>query len=134
MSRIALLLVLGLGIGEARGEFLVEPLGRRHRLALAQLALGRDCDQLAGDVADALLDPRLARLPGDAAEPVELHRRVLRAVARQHLDVLDRHEQLVVAGIDHAQAIMRRARDFERDEPVIAADAVLVMHHQIAGD
>ena len=44
-------LVLGLGIGEARGEFLVEALGRRHRLALAELALGGDRDQLAGDLA-----------------------------------------------------------------------------------
>ncbi len=128
-----LLLVLGLGIGKARGEFVVHPLGRRHRLAFAQLPLGRDFDELAGDVADARLDPRLARLPGDAAEAVELHRRVLRAEARQHLDVLDRHEQLVVAGINHPQAIVRRPCNFKRHQPVITADAVLFMHHQIAG-
>ena len=64
-------LVVGLGIREAGGEFLVDPLGRGHRLAGAQLALGGDADQLAGDLADALLDPRLARLPADPAEPVE---------------------------------------------------------------
>ena len=44
-------LVLGLGIGKARGEFLVEAFGRRHRLAVAELALGRDRDELVGDVA-----------------------------------------------------------------------------------
>ena len=126
------LLVLGLGIGEARGEFLVEALGRGKRLALAQLALGRDLDQLAGDVADALLDARLARLPGKGAQPVERNVERLRAIARQNLDVLDRHEQLVVAGIDDAQAIVRRAGDIERDEPVIAADAVLGMNDEIA--
>ena len=125
-------LVVGFGIGKARGEFLVEALGRRHGLALAQLALRRDRDQLVGDVLDPLLDPRLARLPRQRAQPVERHLGILGAVARQHLDVLDRHEQLVVAGINDAQAIMRRARHFERDEPVIAADAVLGMDDEIA--
>ncbi len=128
-----LLLVLGLGIGEARGELLVEPFGRGHRLALLELALGRHGDELVGDVLDALLDPRLARLPGDAAQPVELHVGLLRAVARQHLDVLDRDEKLVALGIEHAQAVMRRAGDLERDQPVIAADAMLDMDHEVAG-
>ena len=42
---------------------------------LAQLPLGRDLDQLARHLADAALQPRLARLPGAAAEPVELDAR-----------------------------------------------------------
>ncbi len=126
------LLVVGFGIGKARGEFLVEALGRRHGLALAQLALRSDRDQLFGDVLDPLLDPRLARLPRQSAQPVERHLGVLGAVARQHLDVLDRHEQLVVAGIKDAQAIMRRARHFERDKSVVAADAMLGMNDEVA--
>ena len=65
-------LVVGLGIGEAGAEFLVETVGRAHRLAAANGALGRDLDQPVGHVGDALLQPGLARLPGDAAQPVEL--------------------------------------------------------------
>ena len=125
-------LVLGLGIGKARGELLVKALGRDQRLARMQLALGGDADELAGDLADALLDPRLARLPGDAAEPVELRPGLLGAVARQHLDILDRHEQAVVAGIEHLQAIVRRAGDTDRLQRLVAADAVLGMDDEVA--
>ena len=60
-----------------------------------QLAHGRDLDQLLGDVADAVLEARLAALPGGAAETVEHHAPLLRAVARQQLDVLHRQVQLV---------------------------------------
>ena len=38
----------------------------------------------------------------------------LAAEARQHLDVLDRQEQLVVAVVDQAQAVVRRAGDRQR--------------------
>ena len=126
-------LVLGLGIREASGELLVDPFGRRQQFARAQLALGGDADQLAGDIADALLDPRLARLPGHPAEPVELRASLLGAVARQHLDVLDRDKQPVVAGVEHAQAIMRRAGDVDRLERLVTADAVVGMDDEIAG-
>ena len=72
-------------------------------------------------------------MPGNAAQAIELRAGLFRAVTRQHLDVLDRHEQAVVAGIKHFQAIMRRARDIERLEPLVAADAVLSMDDKIAG-
>ena len=55
-----------------------------------------------------------------------------RAEARQHLDILDRQEQLVAAVIDQPQAVMRRAVDLQRLEPVVAADAVVLVHHQVA--
>ena len=53
-------LVIGFGVREAGGEFLVDPFRGRQHLAWPQLALGGDTDQLAGDVADALLDAGLA--------------------------------------------------------------------------
>src|SRR5262249_15815094 len=96
------------------------------------LPLGRGLDQLTRDLPDALLDARLAGLPTEAAELVELDDGVLGAVARQHLDVLDRHEQLVAAVIENAQAIMRRAADLEGGEAVIAADAMVDMDDEIA--
>src|SRR5207302_11516792 len=100
-------------------------------IARSWRTLGGDADQLAGDVADALFDPRLARLPGNPSEPVELHPGILGAEARQHLDVLDRDEQFVVAGIEHAQAVMRRTGDIDRLQRLVAADAVIDMHDEI---
>ena len=108
------------------------PFGRGQQFARAQLALGSDADQFAGDVADALLDPRLARLPGDPAQPVELRPGLFGAEARQDLDVLDRDKQPVVAGIEHAQAVMRRAGDIDRLERLVAADAMVGMDDEIA--
>ena len=86
------LLVVGFLVGEARGEFVGRAGRDREPRRLAQLALGRDLDQLVGDLADAVLQPRLAGLPAGAAEPIELDAGVLRAVARQQLDVLHRQD------------------------------------------
>src|SRR5207248_5707742 len=81
---------------------------------------------------DALLDPRISRLSGDLAEAVELHAGVFRAEPRQDFDILDRDEELVVAGIEHAYAIMRRAGNVDRLQCLVAADAVIVMDDEIA--
>ena len=72
-------LVLGLLVGEARGELVIDALRRVEHRRLAQLAQRRDLDQLLGHVADALLQAGFARLPGDAAQPVELHARLRRS-------------------------------------------------------
>ena len=95
-------LVLGLLIGEAVGEGGIAGVGLGDR-AGAERALGGDLDQLAGDLADPLLHPRLAPLPGLAAEPVERHAVALAAVAREDVDILDRHVELVAAGIVRAR-------------------------------
>ena len=58
---------------------------------------------------------------------------LLRAVARQQLDVLDRQEQLVAAGIMDFEAIVRRAGGFDGAQADEAADAVIDMHDEIAG-
>ena len=97
------------------------------------MALGGDPDQLAGDVADALLDPCSPRLPSDPAQAVELHPGILGAEARQHLDILDRHKQFVVVGVEHAHAVMRRAGDIDCLQCLVAADAVIGMNDEIAG-
>ena len=98
-----------------------------------QMPLGRDLDQFAGDLADAVLHPRLARLPGAAAEPVELDVALVGAVARQQLDVLDRQEQLVAAVIVHLQAVVRRAGSLDGLQADEAADAVIDVDDEIAG-
>ena len=127
------LLVLGFLVGEAGAEFVVRPVLDGELRRLAGLPLGRDLDQLVGDLADAALHPRLARLPGAAAEAVEVDDGFFRAVAREQLGVLDRQEQLVAAGVVDFEAIVRRAGRFDRAQPDEPADAVIDMHDQIAG-
>ena len=75
----------------------------------------------------------LRRLPAGAAEPVELDAGVLRAVARQQLDILDRQEELGAAGVVDFQAVVRRAGRLDVLQPDEAADAVIDMHHEVAG-
>ena len=96
------------------------------------LARSRNLDQLLRHLADAPLHAGLASLPGRAAEFVEIRVRLVGAVARQQLHVLDGQEELVAARIFEFHAVMRGAcrRDgLEADEP---ADAVISMHHEIA--
>ncbi len=68
-----------------------------------------------------------------AAEAVEFDGGVLGAVARQQLDVLDRQIQLVAAGIMQFETVVRRASRLDGLQPDEAADAVIDMHHEIAG-
>jgi hypothetical protein len=125
-------LVVGLLVREARAEFVVGAGRHRELRRFAQQPLGGDLDQFAGDLADAVLHPRLARLPGAGAEPVELDARAFRAVARQQLDVLDRQEQLVAAGVMDFEAIVRRAGGLDGAQADKAADAVIDVHDEIA--
>ena len=127
------LLVVRLVIGKAGGEFVVEAGFNGEKRRLAQLPLGRDLDELARDLADAIFHARLARLPGRGAEAVELDTGLLRAVARQELDILDRQEQLVAAGIVDFEAVVRRAGGFDGAQADKAADAVIDVHDYIAG-
>ena len=83
-------------------------------------------------VAQAFLDPGLAGLPGGAAKFIQLPTRLLRAVAGQHVDTLNRDKQLVSAEIEQPQTIMRRTADFQGFQSVILADSVLHMDHVIA--
>ena len=124
-------LVVGLLIGEAVGEGGIAGVGLGDR-AGAQRALGGDLDQVAGDRADPLLHPRLAPLPGLAAEPVERHALAVAAVARQDVDILDRHVELVAAGIVERDAIVRRLLDRDLGQALVAADAVIGVDDEIA--
>ena len=127
------LLVLGFVVGEAGAELLVHAVRDGELRALAQLPRGRDLDQLARHLADAVLQPRLAGLPADAAELVELDVGVLRAVAREQLDVLDRQIELGAFRVVQLEAIVRRAGGLDRLQAGEAPDAVIDMHDEIAG-
>ena len=77
-----------------------------------------------GDIADAFLEPGLARLPGDAASSCTP---TCPSRAAQHLDVLDRQIELIAALVDHFQAIMRLSGGFDGGEPGKAPNAVIGM-------
>ena len=64
---------IGLAVREARHELVERALGRHHHRRLAQLPQRRHLDQVGGDLADALLEAGLSRLPGNTAQPIELH-------------------------------------------------------------
>ena len=127
------LLVVGLLIGKARRKLAVEPVRRVERDGGAHLALGGDADELAGHFEQALLQPGLARLPGAAAETVELRLGRIRTVARQKLDVFDRQIELAVGGVVDFEAVMRRADRLDGLQADEAADAVVGMHDDVAG-
>ena len=108
------------------------PSGGRHGLGVAHLSCGGNADQLTRHVADALFILRFAGLPAGAAQLVERDALLLAAEAGQHLDVLDRQKQLVVAVVEQAQAVVRRAGDVQRRQPVVAADTVFLVHDEVA--
>ena len=85
------------------------------------------------NLADALLHPRLALRPARAPQLVERNPLALAAIAAQHVQVLDRHIQLVAARIFQRDRVMLRARHLDRHQPHIAPDAMLLVHHQLAG-
>ena len=126
-------LVVGFLVGKAGAELVIGARPDREARRLARQPLGRDLDQLAGDLADAALHARLARLPVAAAETVEIDLALLGAVARQQVDVLDRQIKLGAFGVMDFQAIVRRAGGLDRLQADEAADAVIDVHDQIAG-
>ncbi len=97
-----------------------------------QQARGGDLHQLFRHVADALLHPRLARLPRSPAQAVELPRPAFGAVAGYDLDVFDRDEQFVVPGIDQHQAVVRGPADVDGLQSFVSSDPVFGMDDQIA--
>ena len=125
-------LVLRLLIGEARTEFVIEPFGRRQDLARFEFARRRSLDQVLGDLADTLLELRLLRLPGAAAQTVELGALFVGPVARQELDILDGQEQTVVARIHDEEAVMRCCLHLDGTETLEAAEPMIDMDDEIA--
>ena len=101
-------LVVGLLIGEAVDELRIARIGLGDDAGPGR-AQRRGLDELARDLADPLLHPRLAPLPRLAAEAVEGHALAVAAVARQELDILDRQIELVAARIFDRDAIVGRA-------------------------
>ena len=125
-------LVLGLVPRKAVDK---RPIARRvdnQRGGLPQRAQGGGLEQFVGNRPDAFLQPRAALLPGLAPQPVERDAIALAAIARQHIDILDRHVELVAPGVGQHHAIVQRLPDRDRLQPFVAPDTVVEVHHQIA--
>src|SRR3546814_4668613 len=125
-------LVVGLLIGEAIDEGGVAGVGLGDS-AGTQGALGRRLDELARDLADALLHPRLATLPGFAAQLVERDAVALAAITGEDVDILDRHVELVAARIRKGDTVVRRLLHRDLSQALITPDTVIGVHHEIAG-
>ena len=102
-------LIFSFFIGKACAELVIDVRLHRHSRRLVQMPFGGDFYQFTGYFADAILQLGLASLPAGAAEPIEFDARLLRAVAREQFDVLDRQEQLGVGGVVQLETVMRRA-------------------------
>src|SRR5262249_49678710 len=98
-----------------------------------KLTRGRDFHERISHVFQTLLHPRLTVLPTGAAKLIQRSTAFSRAIARQHVKVLDRHEQLVAAVINQLHAIMCDIENSDGLEPLITPDAVIGMHHEITG-
>ena len=126
-------LIVGFLVGEAGAELVEGPFRRRENVTRLQFTRCCRLDQVIGNLADAFLEPGLLGLPCAAAQPVQLHAFGFRTIARQQVDVFDRNEEPVIVVIDQQQAIMRCALHLDGFQAFEAADAVIHMHHEIAG-
>ena len=125
-------MVLGFRIGKTSCKLLVEALRGRDLFGFLQQPRSGDLQELLRGILDALLHPRLARLPVALSEPVELYYGILCAVARQDLNVFHRHIELVVAVIEHLKTVVGRSTYVQGDQALVTADSVIDVNHEVA--
>jgi hypothetical protein len=120
--------------GEAGRERLVVLGAQRERVALARGAQRIEMQQLRRGVAHLLRRLALRLLPLAAAEAMQ--RRGLRrrpGVAADDVELRDRHVELVAALVFEVQELHLAFAQVDGHEPQVAPDAVLAVHHRIAG-
>ena len=101
------------------------------RVAGHGFARGIELEQLFGHVAHGLLDPGLGALPRRPAQPID--RRPGRAgVLLDQVEPLDRHEQLVLAGVAQLEEFLLVVADADLLQADEDADAVVDVHDEIA--
>ena len=118
---------------EAVGERLEIMLLDRERVTQPGGALGVQREQLGRGVAHLLRGARLGLVPLAAAELVQRRLLGLRAaVAADHAELRDRHVELVAAFVLEQQELGIALANVQADQPLVAADAVLLVHHRLA--
>ena len=127
-------LVVGFLIGEFVLKFALPGRIGREGEALRIVPLGIELHQILGDFVDVRLDARLLLLPFAAGKLVELGRRVLGADILLHaVELIGGHIQPVAALIADEQIIVVNAVGLYALGAHVLADAVVFMHHEIAG-
>ena len=127
-------LILGLGVGERPLEPLEPALLVLVRRPRAGLAHGVQAQQLARELVHGRPCARAQRVPGLAAELRERGRAAVGAdVARELGQLVVRDEQPVLALELEVDVVARDAADGLRVEAEEAPDAVLDVHHVVAG-
>ncbi len=118
---------------EALGEGLVVLRRQRERMAFAQRPARVQVQQLGGGIADLLRGAALGAFP--LARTERMQRRGLRVgarIARDHMQLVDRHIQLAALVVVQMQEFLVALAHVERDQALVAADAVLAVHDRIA--
>ena len=110
------------GVGEVEGE------------AGHHAAAGLGLEEAGGEILDAALGGLLLAAPAFAVERVELDLAAVRAdVAREEVRVGGGHVEARAAGVFQGEDLGAAAVDLDFVQPQEAADAVLQVHHQLAG-
>ena len=130
-------LIVGLGVGEILLEFRLPGGIGGEGVALLPLPGGVELDELGGHILGGFSGLGLGLLPGLAAHFVELDGGILAAVA----DILGNQiklgggdEEHIGARVGDLDIILDRTVDLHLLHADEAADAVVVVDHQIAGD
>ena len=103
-----------------------------HHFGAFQFARRRDGHKLGRHFENALLGLRLAGLPASAAQAIKLAFGFFRAIARDEVDILNRQENRVAAGIFQLQTVVRRAGDVQRLQADITPHTMVDVHDKIA--
>ncbi len=100
---------------------------------LAELALRVEAEQVAGQLLDGGARAALGALPVLRPQARELRHGVARAdVARDAVELVDRHVQPVAVGVAQVEVLALGLADGAADQALVDRDAVLDVHHVVA--
>ena len=97
-------------------------------------AFGVEAQELVRHLANSAADSGLGLGKGLAAQTIEPGMTLAAGVLLDCIQTVNRDEQLVGICVADHQQVDRDAVDGTVLEPLVAADAVLVVHHKVAGD
>ena len=123
-------LVFGFLVGETGAKLVPRPIRRRHSVGRSEHPFGGNFDQPLRHIADAVFHFRFARLPSAAAQFIK-GSMVIRAIARQQFDILNRQIELGLSSIFQRKTIVRRAHRLDGLQTDISPHAMLNMDNEV---
>ena len=129
-----LLLVGGVLVDEAGLQLVLQVVVRREGVAGLGLAFGVELDQVEGELLDLLLGALLQVLPRRGAQLAHLGlHALLRGVAAHPVQAVDAHVQDVLVAVQQPDGLLLLPVHVQLFQPAEHADAVIDVHHEIAG-